>query len=313
MQNSRPPKTRNSASILARSWKDTWQWILNTRFAWVVAMLVAGITGGVFVGNTVPGRILAGFVGALIVIALMVGIAFIYNLLLTPSQLRKEARHKFIKENASYSSRIIGNPLKSKYLAILEVLKSMIKVENNITDNIAGKHILTVKEFNALQKRLSKETNVDTLPLHKGLKIYLRGDVTKKVNQTINKLKLQFPQNENTFSENQIRFLLSIRYVLDDFGIGLSSELEKSFEYKNLLNKLDAQIPNKDDIPDWVIYLLVIPSGLNSIYIFGSAIPRRHREMFLRYIPPVIINYPSKRDGVTEQLVQIAKESIEAL
>ena len=55
------------------------------------------------------GVILAGMIGAIVAVVATIVIVFIIHLIITPSRLKKEARHKFIRDNASYYSRIIGN------------------------------------------------------------------------------------------------------------------------------------------------------------------------------------------------------------
>ncbi|MFC1942046.1 hypothetical protein ACFLWU_02385 [Chloroflexota bacterium] len=292
----------NTQSIIKKAWEDTWKWLRKTKIGWVVPVLVGGIVGG----------LLAGVIGAFVVIGLTVGIVFIFHLVITPSRLNKEERHKFIRDNASYFSMIFGNKEKRNYLTILDILKSMIKIENEVTSNLSGKYNITIKEWQLLQKRLNKKTRIPTLPQDKALKLYLKGDVTKTIDNTISKLGLGFVGDNP--SEKQIEFFVRIREFLDDAGIGLANELAKVEEYTKLLNKFNELIPDMydDSVPDWILYLLIYPSSFNSFYIWYGAMPFEYKKIYFRNgTPKVISEFKEQRETSIKCLVDYAESSIE--
>jgi len=130
--------------MFMRVWKDTWQWLLSTRMGWIIAVIGCGVMGGIFVGNSLLARALAGLAGAIIAIVLILGVVYLIHLLfVTPNRLRKEQRRKYIENNASYIPFIFGNPIKKKYTKILSTLESLIKIENEFTDSVVGRHQLT--------------------------------------------------------------------------------------------------------------------------------------------------------------------------
>jgi hypothetical protein len=299
-------------SIPAKAWEYSWQWLLNTRWGWIAAIIGGGVVSGIFVGNLLWERALAGLVGAIVAIVLIIGIAFIVHLIIAPSRLRKENRHKFIENNAGYISKIIGNPQKKKYLKVLSILESIIKIENEITDNTAGKRKLTNNELQQLRKKLNQQTNIHTLPVSEAKKIYLTGGVTNKINQTISKLGLEIIGNKP--SENQIEFLLKTRDLLDDFGIGLFSGLEHSEEYEELLKSFSEEIPDISDegTPDWILYLVALPSSINGMYIFWNCLPPEYQKLFPQASYD-LSDYQSKRQTSIDQLINYAREEIEKM
>lgn len=307
------PKKIMPIIVTKKAWKDTWHWLLGTKLGWIIAIVVCGMLSSIFVGNSLIERILAGSFGAIVAIILIVGATFIINLIMTPPRIRRENRRIFIEHNASYIPVIIGNPLKQKYLTILDILESMIKIENEITDNMVGKRKLTVKEFNMLQKNLSKKTNIPTLPYHKAVKVFQKGEATKKVEETITKMKLNIMGDK--LSENQIQFLIQTRSTVDDFGIGLSDELKNPSKYAELITKLHEQIPEFDDkTPDWIIYLLVIPSSFNNLYLFWHALPIQAKiAYFKNTTPKIIAEFQSERESSIKQLLKYTRDSIEKL
>ena len=134
-----PNKTHNQSTV-KKAWENSWKWLLSTKLGWVSAMLIGGIIGGV----------IAGIIGAIIAVVLTIGTVFVIHLVITPSQQRKERRHTFIKNNASYLSRLFGNKQKRRYLDILKYLKSMIGIENVVTDLKAGTIEATPDEINQI-------------------------------------------------------------------------------------------------------------------------------------------------------------------
>lgn len=78
----------------SRAWKDTWEWLLNTKAGWIAAILCGGVMSGIFVGNDFWWRVLAGFTGALIAIVLIVGLTYFVHFWITLSRQRNEARSK---------------------------------------------------------------------------------------------------------------------------------------------------------------------------------------------------------------------------
>jgi hypothetical protein len=300
-----------SMSITSRAWRDSWQWLLNTKLGWILAFVVGGAMGGIFVGNSILERGLAGLAGAIIGVILLLGIVFIIHLISTPSRLRKENRRKFIETNASYVPKIIGNPTKQKYTEILEILESIVKIENEVTDNVAGMHKFTNNEIKIIQKKFNQQTNISSLPLSEATKIYLAGHVHKKINEVISQLGLQIIGDTPT--ENQIEFLIKSRSVLDECDVGLSKRLKNSNEYTELLKKFTVKVPEiSNDTPDWIILLLVVPSGVNSVYLLWSSLKPEYQKLFYKNsVSPAPSDFKSQRESGINELVNYAKNSIE--
>ncbi|MBI2832140.1 MAG: hypothetical protein HYX79_07785, partial [Chloroflexi bacterium] len=127
-------------SLFREAWEDTWMWLLDSKWGWIVPTIAGGSVSAIFIGDSILERVIAGALGSIAAILLVVGIAFvIHRLFITPSRLQKKNRQEFIRNNANYFSRIFGNKQKRKYLTILEVLKSMVEIENKVTDSKAGK------------------------------------------------------------------------------------------------------------------------------------------------------------------------------
>ncbi|MBN1367286.1 MAG: hypothetical protein JW967_05125 [Dehalococcoidales bacterium] len=295
----------NRQKFIKKVWEDMWKWLLGTKMGWVVAVLIGGIIGG----------ILAGFIGVIVAIVLTVVIAFIYYLIVTPSNTKKETRHKFIRDNASYFSRIFGNREKRRGLAILEILKAMIIMENEATDSIAGKLKAIPFEINQIKKRLNEQTKVPLIPDSKALKIFLSGKADKKIKQTINKLKLNIMGEKPT--EYQIQFFIKIRAILDETGFGMAGRLPS--EYTEYSRKFEELIRNDDDLLDWMIYLLTFPSGFNSAYIWYCCQGIEHQKFFKQhtripeYIAESISEFKTKREDAINYLINYANESISTM
>jgi hypothetical protein len=299
-------------SIFKRAWEDTWQWLLNTKIGFIIAFIGGGIMGGVFVGDSLLMRALAGLVGALIGMIILVGIVYIIHIVITPSRLKKEAKHQFIRKNASYITRIFGNQEKKKYSKVLDILQSMIKIENDVTDNMIGKHKATNNQIEAMRKQFNKQTNIPLIPLKKAIKIIASGEYMKKVNQTINKLELGIKGDKPT--DNQIEFLIKTRAILDEFGFGLSNGLEKSNEYNELLKTFGEKVPSIDDkTPDWILLFLTFPSGINSAYLYWDCQSVQQQKLFYPTTPKEILEFKSQRELVINQLIEYSNDSIEKM
>ena len=126
-------------------------------------------------------------------------------------------------------------------------------------------------------------------------------------------MKLQIMGDKPT--EKQTEFFIQIRDFLDDAGIGLSNELRKSEEYKKLLNKFNEQVPSiDDDTPKWILYLLIYPSGFNSVYLYYHSVPFERRKLIFGNNPlTVMIDYQNQRKISNDQLIQYAKDMIEEM
>jgi hypothetical protein len=307
-------KVPKNDSILTKGWKDSWQWLLSTKLGWILAPVVGGVMGGIFLGNSLWQRAIAGLVGALAAVVLLFVIVFVIHLIISPSRIIKENRHKFIESSASYISKIIGSPIKKKYTEILDTLQAMITIENEVTDQKAGTYKLTDSEIATIQKGLSKITHIPTLPSSKAIKIYLAGNAHNKINQTMAKLKLNIIGN--TPNENQIEFLIKARSVIDESIIGLADVLKNSNQYSELLDKFSTQIPEiNNDTPDWVMLLLTVPSGINSVYLLWSALSPEYKKMFNKRngTSPMPSDFKSERESGVKQLVEYAKDSIKRM
>ncbi|MBI2860620.1 MAG: hypothetical protein HYX91_03835 [Chloroflexi bacterium] len=299
-------------STIQKAWEDSWKWLHDTKWGWIVPIIVGGSVSAIFIGDSVLERAIAGALGAIAAILLVVGIAFIIHcLFITPSRLRKENRRKFIRSNASYLSRIFGNKEKKKYLTILEIVKSMVKIENEVTDNLATKPIFTTTELLEIQSKLSEQTGIETMPVSKAEKLLIKGTYVNKIVQKINKMDLQIMGDKLT--ENQIEFLVKTKSVLDNCGVGLLSGLGGSLEYTELLRQLSEEIPDiNDSTPAWILSLLIIPSGLNSGYLLWSRLPAPSKNK-LTQSPFNMSNFLSERETGIKELVEYAKQEIEKL
>ena len=111
-----------------------------------------------------------------------------------------------------------------------------------------------------------------------------------------------------------MEFLLKTRDLLDDFGIGLFIGLEQSEEYKELLKSFSEEIPDISDehIPDWILYLVALPSSINSMYLFWNCLPTEYQKLFPQSSND-LSDYQSKRQTSIDQLINYAKEEIEKM
>ena len=102
--------------IPERAWQDTWRWLLNTKWGWVIAILVGGVMSGIFVGDTILSRALSGLIGAIIAIIVILGITYIVHLIITPISHRNKAWDKLKTE--SYNLEVIAEELR-KFMVII--------------------------------------------------------------------------------------------------------------------------------------------------------------------------------------------------
>jgi hypothetical protein len=177
---------------------------------------------------------------------------------------------------------------------------------------LAGKHKLTINEFRMIKKKFNKQANIPIIPDSKAIKLFLTGDYVKKVNKTIDKLELKIVGDKPT--ENQMDFFIKTRSILDECNLGLSNGLKKSIEYSDLLIKFTEQIPKIDDsTPDWISILLIIPSGLNSMYLYWSYLKPEYQKQLYPNIPLILVEFASQRDSAIDQIINYAKKSIEEM
>jgi hypothetical protein len=190
----------------------------------------------------------------------------------------------------------------------------MIAIENEASDSMAGTMIALPDEINHIKKKFNEKTKIPLIPNNKALKIFMSGKADKKINQTINKLKLNIIGNIP--SENQIEFLIKTRTILDESRFGLANKLKESSKYIEDLNKLNELIPD-EDMPDWIIYLQVIPSGINSTYLWYccQGIQRqlffRNNVKFSETTTKILNDFKPQREQVVNQLIKYAEESIQ--
>lgn len=265
-------------------------------------MLIGGAIGGV----------IGGVLGAIIAIVATVGVVFIFHLIIIPSRLDKEARHKYILDNANYVSRIFGNKKKRRYLEILDCLKPMIEIENRITDSKAGKIKATPEQLKELKRKFNEQTNVPLLPDSKALKLFLSGKAGKTINQTIKKPNLNIVGDTPT--DNQIEFFIKTKNIMDESPFGIANSLTD--EYLEYSRKLEDLIEEDEELPDWIVYLLTFPSGFNSSYLWYCCQGKKRQNFFLQRggvsqdTRLVILEYKSKREYAVNILVDYAEESI---
>lgn len=289
-------------STIKKAWEDSWKWLLGTKMGWVVSALVASVVGG----------LIAGITGAIVAIVLTIVIVFIFHLIITPARLDKEARYRFIRDNANYFSRKFGSKQKRKCLNILDILKSMVKIENEVTDSIVGRMNASPDEINQMKRKFTEQTKIPTLPDSKALKIFLSGQADKKINQTINKLNLNIMGNMPT--ENQIEFFIRTRAVVDGSRFGMAGRLPK--EYLECSQKFDELIEQDEDLLDWMIFLLVFPSGFNSAYLWYCCQGEKRQKFFQHHVQTpksireTISEFKQKREDAINQLIEYAENSI---
>jgi hypothetical protein len=77
-----------------RAWGDTKKWLLGSFIAWILVTLVIGVISAIFipVENTLPYRAMAGLIGVVVAILLIVIITYLIHLILAPLRQRNEAR-----------------------------------------------------------------------------------------------------------------------------------------------------------------------------------------------------------------------------
>jgi hypothetical protein len=305
--------------VVKRAWADTKNWVMGYKF-WpyiigVVFVLVCSLLTTLLTpinANRLTNG-LYGLLGGIIALVLFILILFIVHLIITPPRQRKEEQINFIREHASYSMQLIGDPIKQKYLATLDTLQKMVNIENKIADKMYAKYKLTHSEIKYIKKELSQQLKMPARITYSSPELFV-----ESINKVIKKSGLQI--SGEMPDENQILFMIKMRSALDDIGKGLKNGLENNDEYKKLLIKLYEQVPNIDDnTPGWICCYLALPSGINSTYLFWSYLPKIYKTTFFKLLPtsmPFLPIYKSElafisaRIKAIDQMADYANETI---
>lgn len=78
----------------SRAWRDTKKWLLGSFIAWTIVLAVSAVVAAIFspITDTIWARAIAGLIGAIVALIIIVGITYLVHLLIAPYRQRDEAR-----------------------------------------------------------------------------------------------------------------------------------------------------------------------------------------------------------------------------